>query len=117
MPDLKDQFKEINYVRISLEVMSISGIVLGVCWAILVSKGNDIWASKEKTELEFKEVSERLETINVNTITRKEIQSVYVTRETQNLLSLQSKELKNDFQEFAREQRGVNREILQRLPK
>lgn len=117
MPDLRDQIKEINYVRIALEVMSISGIVLGVCWAILVSKGNDIWASKEKTELEFKELSENIEDIKVGTISRKEIQSVYVTRDTQDLLSHQSKELKRDFQEFAKEQRSVNREILQRLPK
>ena len=117
MAAIKVQIKEINYVRIFLEVVSISGVVLGVCWAILVSKGNNIWASKEKSEQNYKELSTSIEAINLNTVSRKEIQDIYVTRETTIQLTQQNKELKEDFQDFAKEQRGVNREILQRLPK
>ena len=113
MPPIKQQVKEINYVRILVEVASISGLVLGVCWAVAVSKGNEVWANKEDTTESLKELSNGLHVMQISTshhITRQEASDTYVTRN-------EVQEFKDDFQEFAREQRAVNLEILQRLPK
>ena len=74
---------EINYVRIILEVASISGLVLGVCWAIAVSKGNELWANKEHTDEHFEKVNDNLHLIEIATshhITQKDAMESFVTR-------------------------------------
>lgn len=112
MTEIKKQFKEINYIRILVEVVTISGLIFGFCWAIARSKGNDIWAPKQETEDSLQSLSDNIHNIEVNSaryVSQKELSDGYVTRN-------EVKEFKTDFMGFTREQRAVNREILHRLP-
>lgn len=95
-----------------MEVVTISGLIFGFCWAIARSKGNDIWAPKQETEDSLQSLSDNIHNIEVNSaryVSQKELSDGYVTRN-------EVKEFKTDFMGFTREQRAVNREILHRLP-
>ena len=110
---LKAQVKEINYIRILLEVVAISGLVLGACWALAVSKGNEVWASKTETDSALENLNKHMDTVRIITshhISHQDANAKFVTRD-------ELRDMKSDFNDFAKEQRSVNREILQRLPK
>lgn len=126
MAPIKQQFKEINWLKIGLEVIALGLIIGGGLLSLGLAAGDGRWANKKLVENDLANLDQRLIKNEIldhahydKDMTPAEEMATFATIDALSRIKEDTndelRELKQSQAEFWKEQRAVNREILSKL--
>ena len=125
---------DLRWTKVFGAAIASATLVASIAWGAIEMRGNQVWAPKEATATAFVRVAEKIETMRQQVVVNDALdqehrddtdlhmseaakRATYYTRHEGTRLESAIQQMQSDNHEFWKEQRTVNREVLNRLPR